>query len=190
MGSAYLLKFDAKGIPETETAADVIVQRILWACGYNTPEDEIVYFHRNDLVVDKKAEVKDTFGNKRPMTDKDLEDGFARINHTPGKPIRGLVSKFLSGVPLGGFPPSGVRKDDPNDLVPHQHRRDIRGLEPIAAWLGHTDVKRDNTLDVWTTDAGNPAVKYVVRYQIDFGKALGTMGWGKQVPCVGLLACL
>jgi hypothetical protein len=32
-GVKYVLKFDEKGIPEVETGADVIVQRLLWAWG-------------------------------------------------------------------------------------------------------------------------------------------------------------
>ena len=42
---------------------------------------------------------------------------------------------------------TGVRTDDPNDRVPHQHRRDVRGQKMLFAWLGHTDVKETNTLE-------------------------------------------
>ena len=43
-GDGYLLKFDAKAVPEAETAADVISSRLLWAVGYNVAEDYIVGF--------------------------------------------------------------------------------------------------------------------------------------------------
>ena len=43
-GIKYILKFDQKGIPEMETAADVIVQRLFYAAGFNVPEDSIVFF--------------------------------------------------------------------------------------------------------------------------------------------------
>ena len=184
-GVQYLLKFDEKGVPEMETAADVIVQRFLWACGYNVPEDYIVSFHEQDLVLARDAVVKDSFGHVRSMKPKDLRDRLKRINRVANEPIRGLVSRFVSGVPIGGFPAEGVREDDPNDIVPHQHRRDIRGLQPIAAWLGHVDMKVDNTMDAWGPDPDDPKTYYVTHYQVDFGKSLGTMGWTNRFRASG-----
>ena len=176
-GTRYLLKFDEKGIPEMETGAHVIVQRLLWACGYNVPEDEVVYFEREDLLLAPDAKIRDSFGNTRKMTMAALEERLARINREPGKPIRGLISKFLPGVPIGGAPIQGVREDDPNDRVPHEDRRDLRGFYSIAAWLGHTDHKEGNTLDIWAEDPENPGHHHVVHYLIDFGKALGVMAY-------------
>ncbi len=62
--------------------------------------------------------------------------------------------------------------DDPNDVIPHENRRSLRGQFPIFAWLNHTDLQEDNTLDVFTAD------KFVMHYLIDFGKALGVMAYG------------
>lgn len=180
-GNKYLLKFDFLGAPEMDTGAHMIVQRILWACGYNVPEDQIVYFERNELLRSKKAVVKDVFGNKRAMTARFVEDLLKLTNTVPGQPIRGLLSRYIDGIPVGGFSDRGTRDDDPNDTVPHQHRRELRGLQPITAWLGHTDVKEGNTIDAWATDAEDPTRHYLVHYLIDFGNALGTManreGW-------------
>ncbi len=176
-GNRYLLKFDAKGFPEMETAADVIVQRLLWACGFNVPEDTIVYFNRGDLKLSPKASVKDPLGNKRKMTVKDLEENLAKVEIEPDGRIRGLVSKWLSGKPVGGFSIEGVRKDDPNDKIAHERRRSVRGSAAIFAWLNHTDIKEDNTLDMWVKDPKNPKVRYLMHYQVDFGKALGVLGY-------------
>ena len=170
------LKFDDKEAPEVETAADVIVQRLFWAVGLNVPEDDIVYFERSDLVMADDASVKDFFGNKRPMTNKDLEGNLAKIYIGPDGRIRGLVSKFLSGVPIGGYPREGRRKDDPNDHFTTEMRREVRGQYSIYSWLLHTDVKEDNSLDMWSEDPANPDYHYVIHYLVDFGKALGVMG--------------
>jgi hypothetical protein len=172
-GDRYLLKFDEQGFPEMETAADAICARLLWGFGYNLPDDRVVHFAREDLILAPDATVKDVFGNKRPMTAADLESRLALINIRPGRPIRGLASRFLPGVPIGGYPRKGVRADDPNDLIPHEHRRDLRGYYVIASWLAHTDIKESNSLDVWAADPADPGRHYVVHYLVDVGKTLG-----------------
>ena len=79
---------------------------------------------------------------------------------------------------IGPYAREGTRADDPNDRIPHEQRRSLRGQFPIFAWLNHTDMQEDNTLD--TFDDG-----HVVHYLIDFGKALGVMGWGLKWKTVG-----
>ncbi|HLU64773.1 MAG TPA: hypothetical protein VKZ63_00770 [Kofleriaceae bacterium] len=172
-GIKYVLKFDMKGIPEVETGADVIVQRLLWAVGYNVPEDYVVEFRREDLVLAPDAVVVDPMGNKEPMDAAFVDRQLALINVNPDGTIRGLASQFLPGVPIGGHARDGVRPDDPNDTIPHQLRRELRGQYAIFSWLEQTDAKEDNSLDVYVSDPQNPAVKYVVHYFLDFGKALG-----------------
>jgi hypothetical protein len=184
-GQRFLLKFDEKSNPEMETAADIIVQRILHACGYNVPEDNIVYFREEDLVLSEQATVKDTLGNKRPMTQKDLTASLQRIHVEQDGRIRGMTSRLLAGVPLGGIAMEGTRKDDPNDRIPHEMRRDMRGLSTIFAWLNHTDVKEANSLDIWQPDPANPGRHYVAHYQLDFGMALGGTGYSGKSRQVG-----
>ena len=175
-GVQYLLKFDRKGLPETETGANVVVQRLLWAAGFNVPEDTVVRVERDRLVLAPDATVADTFGNERPMTTEDLDEALAEVNPSGDGSYRALASKFLPGVPVGGVIPEGVRKDDPNDVVPHEDRRELRGQYVLFSWLDHTDVKYDNMLDVWTADPVDEAVHYVVHYLVDFGNGLGTLG--------------
>lgn len=174
-GVRYVLKFDSPGFPEQETGAHLVVSRVLWACGYRVPDDRLVHFLPSELILGPKSVVVDEFGHSRPMTAADLAKGLAGVDRQPGKPIRALTSRFVPGKVVGGFSPTGRRSDDANDRVPHQDRRELRGLEPIVAWLGHTDIKEGNTIDTWVADPGDPRVHYLVHYLIDFGKALGNM---------------
>jgi hypothetical protein len=78
-----------------------------------------------------------------------------------------------------------VREDDPNDVVPHEDRRELRGLYAFFAWVNQVDIKEDNTLDMWTQDPRDPKVHYVMHYLVDFGKALGAMGKLNYRPDAG-----
>lgn len=183
-GIKYLLKFDHPRGPEMETAADVIAQRLLWACGYNVPEDSIVNFSRNDLIVADDATTRDVFGNKSRFSAKQLDDGLAKVAKLPDGTYRGLTSKYLPGIPIGPPAREGVRQDDPNDIIAHQDRRELRGAYAIFEWLNHTDLQEDNTLDMWHEDKAS-GTHYVMHYLIDFGKALGVMGYLNKWNWVG-----
>lgn len=164
-GDKYVLKFDEKGHPETESAADVIVQRLAWACGYNVPENHVVTFARSQLVLDEKAEVKFRNGKKRSMTEADLETYLALADQEGGT-YRGLASKLIAGKLIGGIDPTGTRDGDPNDRVPHELRRDLRGQRLLWAWVNHIDLKSQNSLA--SHDRG-----YTTWYHLDFGESLG-----------------
>jgi len=174
-GAKFLLKFDPAGFPEQETAAHVIVGKLLWACGYHVTEDFVVTLRREDLVLPPDAVVKDTHGNTRKLDRAELDARLAKIDIDGDGEIRGMVSRWLEGKPLGGFSAEGVREDDANDRIPHELRRDLRGAYPILAWLDHVDVQESNFLDMWTRDPRDPKRHYIEHYMIDFGKSLGVM---------------
>lgn len=174
-GDRYILKFDDPDYPEAESGAHIIVHRLVWALGYNVPEDRLVRFRPEDLRIAEGAVVADIISNERPMTQRYVESVLAQAHKSPDGTFRALVSEMVPGKPLGGFAATGTRPDDPNDTIPHQHRRVLRGLFPIIAWLQHTDFKPENTLDAWVT-GGDPERHYVRHYLIDFGKALGVLG--------------
>lgn len=181
-GDRYLMKFDVAGSPDMETGADVIVQRLLCALGYNTPEDAIVIVRRDELALAATARVEDVFGHKRPMRAGDLDTLLGGVDRRPDGNYRALVSKFLAGAPLGGYSRTGVRDDDPNDRIAHEDRRSIRAQAVFFAWLDHTDVKEDNSLDMWVADGDR---HYVKHYLVDFGNALGVYGWGQVIASDG-----
>ena len=184
-GEKYILKFDKQGFPETETAAGVIVGRLLWGMGWNVPEDHIVYFRASDLVLSPGAKIKDTFGKARPLRRTELEQMLALVDVGTDGRFRSLASRMLDGKWLGGHPGKGTRADDPNDRIPHERRRDLRGSYAMFSWLDHVDVKEDNSLDMYVADPSDPARRYVKHYQIDFGSALGTNGMVAGNPRVG-----
>ncbi len=104
------------------------------------------------------------------------------LSKAPRRPdgrYRALASLLISGKPIGPFQYHATRSDDPNDLVPHEHRRDLRALRTFCAWLGHDDSKALNTLDVLTEEDGIPFVKH---YLIDFGASLGSATFMANSP--------
>nr|MBA3457835.1 hypothetical protein [Deltaproteobacteria bacterium] len=180
-GDEFVLKFDQLGHDEVETGADVTVQRLLFAAGYNVPENDVVYLSRAALSIAADAKIREG-GNARPLRAEDVDILLARAAREPDGRYRALASRFLPGTPVGGIEPRGTRPSDPNDAIAHQDRRDMRGLYSLAAWLNHTDIKAANTLDVWVPDRRDPSRGYVEHYLLDFGKALGAMARIDQRP--------
>jgi hypothetical protein len=181
-GLRYVLKFDQAGIPENETAADVIVQRILWASGFHVPEDDIVFFSRAQLELAEGAVRVRELGGDLPLAPEDLDVALADVERAPDGRFRGLSSRYLPGKPLGGYDVRGTRSGDPNDVVPHELRRELRGQHVFFAWVDHTDVKPDNWLDVWVERPPGSGRHYVEHYLLDFGKALGNLAWIDRYP--------
>jgi hypothetical protein len=89
------------------------------------------------------------------------------------------ASKYLAGEPLGPFRYYETRSDDPNDVIPHEDRRELRGLRLFAAWLNHDDTRAHNTQDSWVEEGG---VRYVRHYLMDFGSAFGSGSVDLQLP--------
>ncbi len=69
----------------------------------------------------------------------------------PDGTYRVVAGRLIPGKIIGNFRYQGTRPDDPNDLVPHQHRRELRGLFVFGAWTNLTDFKSNNTLDTLVT---------------------------------------
>jgi hypothetical protein len=176
-GDIYFLKFDPPSNPEMTTAAEVISTKFFHAIGYNVPENYLVFFSRQQLRVDAKAKVSDAVGRERRLTDADLDAILNRIHKSSDGNYRAVASRLLTGTPIGPFQYFGTRPDDPNDIFPHEHRRELRGLRVFAAWLNHDDSRAINSLDMLV---GNENHKHVRHYLIDFGSTLGSGSVGPQ----------
>jgi len=105
------------------------------------------------------------------MTDAGVDSILTRVDRLPDGRWLALASKFLSGAPVGHAPQYGRRKDDPNDRVNHENRRELRGMYAIAAWVNHFDLKQHQTLDMWVEEDGR---HYLVHNLLDFASTLGS----------------
>src|SRR5262249_19336164 len=66
-GRRYFLKFDPKSNPEMASAADVIGSKLFYDLGYNTPENYIVTFEREQLRIGGQSKFREPDGRDRPM---------------------------------------------------------------------------------------------------------------------------
>ena len=153
-GRRYFLKFDPMSNPELASAADIMGSKFFYALGYNTPENYIVHFTRAQLVPDPKSKFRNPSGRDRAMKPSDIDAVLHRVPRDKEGRYRALASLPVEGEVLGPFRYFGTRKDDPNDVVEHQNRRDLRGLYVFAAWLNHTDTKSINSMDTLVEEGG------------------------------------
>jgi hypothetical protein len=170
-GQRYLLKFDPATNPEMATAADVIGSLLFHALGYYVPQNYLVEFDERRLDIAEGATMPDAVGNARPITATDVAHALLRVPRSAGGRIRAVASRYLAGRPLGEYRYFGTRRDDPNDIVPHEHRRELRGLHVFCAWLNHNDSRAINDLDMLVEEDG---LRFVRHHLIDFGAILGS----------------
>ena len=154
----------------------MIVAHLFYALGYHVPDSYLVHFTADKLVLGKDVKFSDDSGHERLMTHEDLDRILANIPKSADGTYRGIVSVQIEGKQVGPFKYFGTRGDDPNDVVRHEHRRELRGLFVFSAWLNHNDSRSINTLDTVIDDNGGA---YVRHYLMDFGATLGS---GSTIP--------
>src|SRR4029450_466097 len=93
--------------------------------------------------------------------------------------IRALASRYVPGKVVGQYRYTGTRPDDPNDIYPHERRRELRGLHVFAAWLNHDDARSINSIDTYVEEDGR---HYIRHYLQDFGSNLGSGSTSAQQP--------
>jgi hypothetical protein len=169
-GRKFLIKFDPPDHPEMQTANAAVASRLFWAMGYHVPNEHVIFLAEGQIRIDPEARAQDELGDDRPFTRKALDKLLLGLGRTEDGTLRALASEVLPGVPKGGFSTHGVRRDDPNDRIPHEHRRELRGLRIFSAWLDHADINVENTLDMYVSDRGR---RFLRHYLVDFGETLG-----------------
>ena len=180
-GDQYIIKFDPMGYPEMSTAAAAMASRFFHACGYNVPEETIVYWRPEKLKIKPGAKIKEN-GVKREFTLADLDKILSDVEKEENGTIRSLASKIIEGKIKGPFSYSGKRRDDHNDWCSHQNRRELRALYVFASLVNHYDTKDQNTLDAYIEEDGRHFLKH---YLIDFGSTFGADGDGPKPAIKG-----
>ncbi|HEY3495372.1 MAG TPA: hypothetical protein VGK73_11825 [Polyangiaceae bacterium] len=172
----YMLKTDTPEQPERPTAASAIGAAIYHAVGFNTSCEQIVYFHPSVFTLKPGLIATDNSGIPKAFDQKALDWVFSQAARR-GPYLRMQASAWLPGELLGPFRYEGTRSDDPNDTIPHEERRDLRGGRLVAAWLNHFDAREQNTMDSWI--ASDPKVKdsspgYIRHYYLDTSDSFGS----------------
>jgi hypothetical protein len=169
-GEIYFLKFDPVKYPRLSTSAELLGTKFFHAIGYNVPETFLVTFRRSEVSVAPSARFS-RGSVKRPMNELDIDDLLANVLLRPDGTYLAVAGRKIPGDVVGPHEFHGVRGDDPNDVFPHEHRRDLRGYRVFCAWLNHDDSRSVNTLDTWVGEGGRG---HLVHYLQDFSSAFGS----------------
>ncbi|HET9706416.1 MAG TPA: hypothetical protein VFP85_20380 [Vicinamibacterales bacterium] len=181
-GVTFVIKLDPPDAQELASSVELIGTKIFHAIGYNVPEDFIASLDPEKLVIAPGTKFKSKWGDKRPLTMEQVQRWLAQQPRQADGTIRVLASRWVPGQVVGQFRYAGTRPDDPNDIYPHERRRELRGLKVFAAWLNHDDARALNTIDVYVNERGR---RYIRHYLQDFGSILGSGSTDAQSPRAG-----
>jgi hypothetical protein len=171
-GQLYQVEFDPPSHPELASGAEIIGTAFYHAFGYHVVQVYLAELDPARIVLSEKATLFDPRENRRRrLSRRDLDAVLRRGARQANGKYRVIVSRFAAGRPLGNFRYYGTRPDDPNDIVPHEHRRELRGARVFGAWLNHDDSRGINSLDMLETEG---ARHYIKHYMFDFGSMLGS----------------
>jgi hypothetical protein len=176
-GETWFVSFDAPGSPEAATGAVMVANKIFWALGYNQVENHLGRITPDQIRIDEKATIRLPSGKRRPMRQRDIDDVLRRSQRSADGSFRAVLGRLIPGKVLGGFRYYGTRPDDPNDVVPHEHRRELRALKVFGAWTNLVDMKAGNTLDAVAQVDGRAVVRH---YLQDVGSTFGAGALGPR----------
>jgi hypothetical protein len=172
----YMLKSD-EPVPERPSAASAIGAAAYYAAGFNFTCEQVIYVKRSALKLTPGLTVTDNTERTRPF-DQAALDRVLEGTTKKGDLLRFQASAWLEGRTIGPFRYEGTRADDPNDTIPHEDRRELRGGRLLAAWLDHFDAREQNSMDVWVAahpESGpDSSPGYVRHYYLDTSDTLGS----------------
>ena len=168
-GIVFLIKLDPASVPELASSVELIATKNFHAIGYTVPEDFIATMDPRELRVGKDARFKS----------EELEQLLKYQPRQADGTIRVLASRWVPGKVVGSFRFTGTRPDDPNDIYPHELRRELRGLRVFSAWLNHDDARSINSIDSYVEVDGR---RFIRHYLQDFGSTLGSGSTSAQQP--------
>lgn len=172
-GRTYLMKPDGELQPERGSAAEAIGAAVFWAAGYFVPCNRVLYVSPNELTLEADAEIAYTDGRREPLTQAFVDQVVEEAAVDPDGRRRFALSRFIEGEPISPWRYEGTWDADHNDVVPHEHRRDLRAMFVLSAWLSHIDSRQENTLATWIAPSGERG--HVRHYLIDFSDTLGIL---------------
>ncbi len=175
-GVVWFVKFDPPGFPQLTTGAEMTASRLVWAAGYWVPETYLLELDLSRLRLASNATTVDDYNRTIPLTQEALGVLILQLNANSEGRVHALFSRQVPGRAVGPFRYRGVRADDPNDNIPHERRRSLRGLRLFSAWLNNTDTRSQNTIDAFIEVDAERNLGYVRHYLIDFGDSLGAVG--------------
>jgi hypothetical protein len=181
-GRLYQIKFDPPSNPEMGSGAEVIGAAIYHALGFNVVQGYIVEIDPAKIAIAPTATTVDMAGRTRQLRRSDVDRILERAARLPNGRYRAIASRFAEGRPVGYFKYYGTRPDDPNDIHPHEHRRELRANRVFAAWLNHDDSRGINTLDMLEGEKGRQSIRH---YMFDFGSIMGSGSTVAQLPRAG-----
>jgi hypothetical protein len=179
--TVYQLEVDPPHHPEMASGAEVVGAAFYHAFGYHTEEVYLTEIDPAALEISPTATIRDPNG-RRPFVRNDLTEILKNAARLPNGRIRVTAERFLDGDDMGRFEYHGTRADDPNDIYPHEHRRELRGSRVFAAWLNHDDSRAINTMVLRHREGGKAYLKY---YVVDFGSLLGSATRFEDAPQSG-----
>lgn len=172
----FMFKGEAKSNPERPSASSVIGAAVYHTVGFNTSCEQVVYFRPSALALTPGLVSTANVGGKKAFDAAALRSLLDDLPQRDGL-VRMQASAWLPGRLIGPFRYENTRDDDPNDAIPHEDRRDLRGGRLLAAWIDHFDAREQNTMDSWIADAKDApdsSPGQVRHYYLDTSDCLGS----------------
>lgn len=175
----YMVKVEATGLPERQVAASVIGEALYYVAGYNATCEQALFVRPSIFKLKPGLVARHgNFGDPYAFDQKALDALFAKSSRH-GSLLRISASAWIPGYVIEQFRYEGTRSDDPNDVVPHEDRRELRAARVLASLMDQFDSREGNSLTSWIPDvAGLPSDAspgHVLHFQMGTSAALGSV---------------